>query len=49
MTGERVDTRLAVSTVADESILLGVLKRWGTCTTGEILKHVYFQTEPMES
>ena len=46
--GENMDTRRAVTTVADESILLGVLKRWGACTTGEILNHVYFQTEPME-
>ena len=30
-------------------ILLEVLKRWGTRTTGEILNYVYFQTEPMEA
>jgi len=47
--GERVETRQAVATVKDESILLQVLKRWGTCTTGEILNYVYFQTEPMEA
>jgi len=47
--GERVETRRAVPTVRDESILLEVLKRWGTRTTGEILNYVYFQTEPMEA
>src|SRR5215831_13720507 len=47
--GEHLETRRAVGSVADESILLGVLKRWGTWTTGEILNHVYFQTEPLES
>ncbi|HET8580808.1 MAG TPA: hypothetical protein VFL31_07400 [Nitrospiraceae bacterium] len=46
---ERVETRRAVPTVGDESILLQVLKRWGTRTTGEILNYVYFQTEPMEA
>lgn len=46
---ERVATRQAVTTVKDESTLLEVLKRWGTCTTGEILNYVYFQTEPMEA
>lgn len=45
---ERVETRRAVPTVRDESILLEVLKRFGTRTTGEILNYVYFQTEPME-
>ncbi len=47
--GERVETRRAVTTVKDESILLEVLKRWGALTTGEILNYVYFQTEPMEA
>jgi hypothetical protein len=47
--GERVDTRRAFTSVKDESILLEVLKRWGTRTTGEILNYVYFQTEPMEA
>src|SRR6266542_3048468 len=37
---ERVEARRAVSTVKNESILLEVLKRWGTRTTGEILNHV---------
>jgi hypothetical protein len=44
---ERVETRHAFVNVKDESILLEVLKRWGTRTTGEILNYVYFQTEPM--
>ena len=43
-----MDTRRAFPNVNDESILLEVLKRWGTRKTGEILNHVYFQTEPME-
>ncbi len=47
--GERVETRRAFVNVKDESILLEVLKRWGTRTTGEILNYVYFQTEPMEA
>lgn len=47
--GKRVETHHAVATVKDESILLNVLKRWGTSTTGEILNHVYFQTEPMDA
>ena len=25
-----------------------LLDTWGACTTGEILDHVYFHTEPME-
>jgi len=46
---ERVETRSAFERVKDEAILLEVLKRWGTRTTGEILNYVYFQTEPMEA
>ena len=46
---ERVETRRAFVSVKDESILLDVLKRWGTRTTGEILNYVYFYTEPMEA
>lgn len=46
---EHVETRRAFVRVKDESILLEVLKRWGTSTTGEILNYVYFQTEPMEA
>lgn len=45
--GERVESRCAFVNVKDECILLGVLKRWGACATGEILNYVYFQTEPM--
>jgi len=46
---ERVETRHPFSSVKDEGILVEVLKRWGTRTTGEILNYVYFQTEPMEA
>jgi hypothetical protein len=47
--GERVEASCAFVNAKDESILLGVLKRWGTRTTGEILNYVYFQNEPMEA
>lgn len=47
--GQRVETRRPFSSVKDEGILVDVLKRWGTRTTGEILNYVYFQTEPMEA
>jgi hypothetical protein len=47
--GELVQTRRAFANVNDEYILVDVLKRWGTRTTGEILNYVYFQTEPMEA
>ena len=47
--GERVETRCVFENAKDESILLGVLKRWGTRTTGEILNYVCFQNEPMEA
>jgi hypothetical protein len=47
--GMGVGTRQAFANVRDECILLDVLKRWGTRTTGEILNYVYFQTEPMEA
>jgi len=45
---DRVEPREAFSNVKDEYILRGVLKTWGTRTTGEILDFVYFQTAPME-
>jgi hypothetical protein len=32
----------------DEFALKGVLKTWAESSTGEILDHVYFHTEPME-
>lgn len=44
-----MDIHGVFSNAKDESILLEVLKRWGTRTTGEILNYVYFQTEPMEA
>jgi len=47
--GERIDPREPFTNVKDEYILRGVLKAWGTRTTGEILDYVYFQTEPMEA
>jgi len=46
---KRVETRRPFVKVNDESILLEVLHRWGTRTTGEILNYVFFQTEPMEA
>lgn len=46
---ERIGTRCVFRRVKDESILLEVLKHWGTRTIGEILDRVYFQTEPMET
>src|SRR3984893_7134355 len=44
----RIDPREPFSTLKDEFILRGVLRLWGTRSTGEILDYVYFQTEPME-
>jgi hypothetical protein len=32
----------------DQTILVSLLNVWGPSTTGEILDHVYFRTEPME-
>ncbi|SPF45850.1 hypothetical protein SBA4_3430012 [Candidatus Sulfopaludibacter sp. SbA4] len=46
---EHSDAGCLFGNVKDECVLLGVLKRWGTRTTGEILNYVYFQTEPMEA
>lgn len=46
---ERIDPREPFSNVTDEYILRGVLKMWGTRSTGEILDYVYFQTAPMEA
>jgi hypothetical protein len=46
---ERVDPREPFSNVKDEYILRGVLRTWGTRSTGEILDYVYFQTAPMEA
>ena len=46
---ERIDPREPFSNVKDEYILRGVLKMWGTRSTGEILDYVYFQTAPMEA
>jgi hypothetical protein len=36
-------------TGGDEYILRGMLKTWGTRSTGEILDYAYFQTAPMEA
>jgi hypothetical protein len=47
--GERVEACQALAEVKDEYILRGILKDWGTRTTGEILDYVYFRTEPMEA
>lgn len=33
---------------SDQAILRSVLDTWGESSTGEILDHVYFRTEPME-
>jgi hypothetical protein len=46
---EPIDPRESFSNVKDEYILRGVLKIWGTRSTGEILDYVYFQTPPMEA
>jgi hypothetical protein len=46
---ERIDPREPFSNMKDEYILRGVLKMWGTRSTGEILDYVYFQTAPMEA
>lgn len=46
---ERLDPREVFDNVKDECILRGVLKTWGTLSTGEILDYVYFQTAPMEA
>jgi hypothetical protein len=46
---ERIGPGEPFSNVKDEYILRGVLKMWGTRSTGEILDYVYFQTAPMEA
>ena len=46
---ETIDPRTPFCNVKDEYILRGVLNRWGTRSTGEILDYVYFQTPPMEA
>jgi hypothetical protein len=46
--GERLDLRKPVDNYRDEAILKSILDIWGPSTTGEILDHVYFRTEPME-
>jgi hypothetical protein len=46
---EQIDPRAPFCDIKDECILRGVLKRWGTKSTGEILDYVYFQTAPMEA
>jgi hypothetical protein len=45
---EPVELRDAVPDAADEFLLQHVLNDWGQRSTGEILDHVYFRTEPME-
>lgn len=45
---ERVEPNMVFDHLADELILRDVLKKWAFRTTGEILDHVYFQTEPMD-
>lgn len=35
-------------TFSDESLLRSLLNTWAEASTGEILDHVYFHTEPME-
>ena len=46
---EDIAPRAPFGNVKDEYILRGVLNRWGTRSTGEILDYVYFQTAPMEA
>ncbi len=45
---EPVDLRKPFDNYGDEAILKFILDTWGPSTTGEILDHVYFRTEPME-
>jgi hypothetical protein len=45
---DRVDLRKPFESYKDEAILKTLLDTWGPSTTGEILDHVYFRTEPME-
>lgn len=47
-TEEPVDLHNAIPNVSDEFLLQRVLNDWGQKSTGEILDHVYFRTEPME-
>lgn len=45
---EHINLKNAFSDFKDELILKSVLDTWGQSSTGEILDHVYFRTEPME-
>ena len=47
-TDDPVELRDAVSNTADAFLLERILNDWGQKSTGEILDHVYFRTEPME-
>jgi len=47
-TSEHIDLDAAIPGIKDEMVLKSILKRWGDCSTGEILDYVYFRTEPME-
>jgi hypothetical protein len=47
-TEEPIEIRDALSDPSDASLLQRVLNDWGQKSTGEILDHVYFRTEPME-
>jgi hypothetical protein len=46
---EYVDPAALRLSARDESILRGVLRRWATAQTSEILDYVYFDTEPMQN
>lgn len=46
---EYVDTAALRWSTRDEAILRGVLRRWATAQTSEILDYVYFDTEPMQN
>jgi hypothetical protein len=45
---EPVDLSSIFEKYSDQAILRAILDAWGDSTTGEILDHVYFRTEPME-
>lgn len=48
-TEERVDLDSAIPDIKAAIQLNRILMDWGTRSTGELLDHVYFRTEPMEN
>jgi hypothetical protein len=45
---EHLELEGILKSYTDEAILREILDVWGDRTTGEVLDHVYFRTEPME-